>query len=169
MEKGDCYKVGYITRPHGLRGEVTAILTEPIDLHEVGSLLIEFKNSLVPFFIEAFSDRGDKTFFKFEEVDSAEKSESLKGCNIYLPKSIRPKLKRGQFYDDEVIGFNIEDKAKGLLGSVTEVSANGPNRLLAVRYKEKQVLIPVNAPFIISTNKTKKLIVVDLPEGFLDI
>lgn len=169
MEKGDCYKVGYITRPHGLRGEVTAILTEPIDLHEVGSLLIEFKNSLVPFFIEAFSDRGDKTFFKFEEVDSAEKSESLKGCNIYLPKSIRPKLKRGQFYDDEVIGFNVEDKGKGLLGLVTEVSANGPNRLLAVRYKEKQVLIPVNAPFIISTNKTKKLIVVDLPEGFLDI
>jgi 16S rRNA processing protein RimM len=169
MEKDSCYKIGYITRPHGLKGEVTAILTEPIDLSEVNSFFLEYKNVLVPFFIESFSDRGDKTFFKFEEIDSTEKADPLKGCGIYLPKSIRPKLKRGEFYDDEVIGFNVEDKAKGLLGSVKEVSATGSNRLLLVRYNEKEVLIPVNGPFIVSTNKCKKLIVVDLPDGFLDI
>lgn len=169
MEKDSCYKIGYITRPHGLKGEVTAILTEPIDLSEITSFFLEYQNSLVPFFIESFSDRGDKTFFKFEEIDSTEKADPLKGCSIYLPKSIRPKLKRGEFYDDEVIGFNVEDKTMGLLGSVKEVSATGPNRLLLVRYNEKEVLIPVNGPFIVSTNKSKKLIMVDLPDGFLDI
>ncbi|MFM8914524.1 MAG: ribosome maturation factor RimM [Flammeovirgaceae bacterium] len=169
MEKDACYKIGYITRPHGLKGEVTAILTEPIDLSDISSFFIEYKNSLVPFFIESFSDRGDKTFFKFEEIDSTEKADPLKGCNIFLPKAIRPKLKRGEFYDDEVVGFKVEDKTKGLLGTVTEVSANGPNRLITLVHNQKEVLIPVHGPFITSTNKSKKLIVVDLPEGFLDI
>jgi 16S rRNA processing protein RimM len=57
----------------------------------------------------------------------------------------------------------------GLLGTITEVSPTGPNRLLTLNYNTKEVLIPVNGPFITSTNKTKKLIKVDLPEGFLEI
>ncbi|MFM8849634.1 MAG: ribosome maturation factor RimM [Cytophagales bacterium] len=169
MEKQSCYKIGYITRPHGLKGEVTAILTAPIDLSEVTSFFLEYRNSLVPFFIESFSDRVDKTFLKFQEIDSVEKADPLKGCSIYLPKAIRPKLKRGEFYDDEVIDFNVEEKTKGLLGSVKNVSATGPNRLLLVRYNQKELLIPVNGPFIVSVNKAKKLITVDLPDGFLDI
>ena len=127
------------------------------------------RNDLVPHFIKSFSDRGDKTFFKFEDIDTTESANELKGCSLYLPKTIRPKLKRGEFYDDEVLGFQVEDKTLGLLGTITEVSPTGPNRLLTLNYNNKEVLIPVNGPFITSTNKTKKLIKVDLPEGFLDI
>jgi 16S rRNA processing protein RimM len=45
----------------------------------------------------------------------------------------------------------------------------GANRLLVLMQGEKEVLIPVNSPFILSINKSKKRISVDLPEGFLDI
>jgi 16S rRNA processing protein RimM len=169
MDKNLCYKIGYVARTHGLKGEVTAILSDSIDLEEIKSLFIEVRNDLVPHFIESFSDRGDKTFFKFEDIDTTENANELKGCSLYLPKTIRPKLKRGEFYDDEVLGFQVEDKTLGLLGTITEVSPTGPNRLLTLNYNTKEVLIPVNGPFITSTNKTKKLIKVDLPEGFLNI
>jgi 16S rRNA processing protein RimM len=36
-------------------------------------------------------------------------------------------------------------------------------------HEGKEVLIPVNSPFITSINKSKKKISVNLPEGFLDI
>ncbi len=169
MDKILCYKIGYIAKTHGLKGEVTAVLSEAIDLEDVKSLFVEIGNDLVPHFIESFSDRGDKTFFKFDDIDSTEKANALKGCSLFLPKTERPKLKRGDFYDDEVLGFSVEDKTQGLLGTITEVSAPGPNRLLTLTYNGKEVLIPVNGPFITSTNKTKKLMKVDLPEGFLDI
>jgi len=45
----------------------------------------------------------------------------------------------------------------------------GPNRLLVVDYDKKEVLIPLNGPFIASVNKTKKRVVVNLPEGFLEL
>jgi 16S rRNA processing protein RimM len=169
MEKENCFKIGYISKAHGLKGEVTIIVTEPIDLDSVESAFIDLKNVLVPYFIKAISDRGDKAFVKFEDVNTLEQANTLKGCSIYLPKDSRPKLKRGEFYDDEVIGFAVEDVEIGALGEVTEISANGPNRLLVLNYNNKELLIPVNGPFIKSVNKTKKLIKVELPAGFTDI
>jgi 16S rRNA processing protein RimM len=169
MEKEKCFKIGYVAKAHGLKGEVTIIVTEPVELDSVESVFIEIKNTLVPYFIKQLSDRGDKAFIKFDEINTLEQANSLKGGSIYLPKETRPKLKRGEFYDDEIIGFVVEDETIGILGSITEVSANGPNRLLVINYLGKEALIPTNGPFIKSVNKTKKLIKVELPEGFLEI
>lgn len=169
MNKQECYPVGYISKTHGLKGEVTAIFTEPIELDDVESFFIEIKDSLVPYFIESCSDRGDKAFIKFEDISSPEQAANLKGSMLYLNKSVRPPLKRGQFYNDEVVGFTVEDENEGVLGTLKQVIESGPTRLLEIDYLGKEVLIPVNGPFIKSVNKSKKLIKVSLPEGFLSI
>jgi 16S rRNA processing protein RimM len=57
----------------------------------------------------------------------------------------------------------------GALGTVREIVEAGPNKLLAIDRDGKEILIPVNGPFIQSVNKTKKLVTVELPEGFLDL
>lgn len=169
MNKTACYKVGYIAKVHGLKGEVTAVITESIDPGALRSFFVEVNSNLVPYFIETLSDRGDKTFIKLEEIDSVEKADALKGCSIYLPKETRPKLNRGEFYDDEITGFQVISENNEPLGTVNEVVPSGPNRLLSLIYLGKEVLIPTNGPFIQSINKTKKKIVVQLPDGFLDI
>ncbi len=169
MNKQECYPVGYISKTHGLKGEVTAIFTEPIELDDVESFFIEIKDGLVPYFIESCSDRGDKAFIKFEDISSPEQAANLKGSMLYLNKSVRPPLKRGQFYNDEVVGFTVEDENEGILGTLKQVIESGPTRLLEIDYLGKEVLIPVNGPFVKSVNKSKKLIKVSLPEGFLSI
>ena len=169
MDKATCFKIGYIAKAHGLKGEVTLVITEAIDLTLLKSVFVETKNNLVPYFIGAVSDRGDKAFVKFEDVNSVEQADMLKGCSIYLNKELRPKLKRGEFYDDEVINFAVEDENGEPLGTIKEVIQSGANRLLSLNYLGKEVLIPVNSPFIVSVNKTKKKIIVQLPDGFLDI
>jgi 16S rRNA processing protein RimM len=169
MDKQDCYSIGYISRTHGLKGEVTAVFTEPIELDSVKSVFIELKGSLVPYFIDSFSDRGDKAFIKFEDVNTAEQAASIKGSALYLSKTVRPSLKRGEFYNDEVVGFMVEDETEGKLGLLKQVIQSGPSRLLEIDYNGKDVLIPVNGPFIKSVNKSRKLIKVNLPEGFLSL
>jgi 16S rRNA processing protein RimM len=169
MNKQDCYPIGYVSKTHGLKGEVTAVFTQAIELAELESVFIEIGSDIVPHFIESCSDRGDKAFIKFEDINSPEQAASLKGAMLYLSKSVRPTLKRGQFYNDEVVGFTIEDEFEGTLGKLKQVIESGPNRLLEIDYKGKEILIPVNGPFIKSVNKSKKLIKVSLPEGFLSI
>jgi 16S rRNA processing protein RimM len=170
MEKDKSFKIGFIARSHGLKGEVTLMLGPDCpDLSTVKSLFVETAGNLVPFFIESVSVRDTKAFMKLEEVNTQERADSLKGSSIYLPKTERPKLDRGDFYSDEVIGFEVSDVENGLLGTVNDVLENGPMRYLSVLHNGKVVMIPINGPFITSVNKAKKKIQVELPEGFLEI
>jgi 16S rRNA processing protein RimM len=171
MDVSACYKIGFILKPHGLKGEVTVSLDAeaPDNFDEIESVFIQIKGQLVPHFIEEISVRGEKAFVKFDDVDTPESAQSISKNAMYLPKASRPKSGRGEFYDDEIIGFEVTDSEAGSIGQVTGVVDAGPNKLIAVDHDGKEVLIPVNSPFITSINKAKKKIAVELPDGFLDI
>ena len=170
MEISECYKIGYVAKTHGLKGEVTIVLGQECpDLKSIKAILVERTGQLIPYFIDTVSIKGDKAFLKLEDVNTAEAASALKGSSLYLALKERPKLGRGEFYNDEVIGFEVIDDEKGALGNVEAVFEQGPNRHLVLFMNTKEIMIPVNGPFITGINKTKKRISVDLPEGFLDI
>jgi 16S rRNA processing protein RimM len=171
MEIDSCFKIGFVVKTHGLKGEVTISLDEdaPQDLSSIHSIFLEKDKRLVPYFIHSISNLGPKAFVKFEDVDSIEVAEKLIKQTVYLQKSARPKSGRGEFYNDEIIHFKVIDETAGSVGSIVEIMQAGPNRLLVVDHEGKEVLIPVNSPFITSINKSKKIVTVNLPEGFLDI
>jgi len=170
MKIEECFKIGYIAKTHGLKGEVTIVMTpECPDLDEVKSVFIEVNQNLIPFFLQSVSRKGDKAFIKFEDVNTIEQANDIKGCSLYLQKSERAKLGRGEFYNDEVVGFEVSDKEAGFLGLVTEIFENGPNRFLMIDWNGKEVMVPLNGPFIKGVNKSKKKVSLELPEGFLEI
>jgi 16S rRNA processing protein RimM len=171
MNQESCFKIGVIAKPHGLKGEVTVLLEDSqVDWENLKSAFILTKaGQFVPYFIETISVRGSKAFLKFEDVNSPELAASISKREIFLPKSERPKSGKGEFYDDEITGFEVSDETVGALGVVVGVEMSGVNRLVVVKGNDKEVLIPVNSPFILSINKSRKKISVNLPEGFLDI
>lgn len=171
MNINSCYKIGYILKPHGLKGQVTISLDPeaPEDFKTIETVFVESKERLSPYFIEAISIKGKVAFLKLQEVNTPELAKIICKSAIYLPKTLRPKAGRGSFYDDEVIGFEVLDSEQGSLGKITEIIQAGPNKLLSVDYGGKEVLIPLNSPFVKGINKSRKKISVSLPEGFLEI
>jgi 16S rRNA processing protein RimM len=171
MDLKAAYKIGYILKPHGLKGQVTVSLDAeaPDDLEDIDTIFVEKNSQLIPYFREEISITGAKAYLKFEDINSPEQAKEISKSALYLPKSSRPKSGRGEFYDDEVIGFVVTDANEGSLGPVSAITTAGPNKLLTLIFNGKEVLIPVNSPFIKSINKSKKTISVELPEGFLDI
>ncbi len=168
MQQESIVKIGYVIKTHGLKGEVTLNLSpDSPELAANEVLIFEQKGGLVPYFIQQISANGSKVFIKLDGVNSFEHASQLKGCSIFIEKSLRPKLKRGEFYDDELTGFEVWDERGGNLGQVSQVISQGLIKLLEVG--EKSVLIPMNGPFIKSISKGKKKIQVELPEGFLEI
>ncbi len=170
MTINDCFKIGYILKPHGLKGEVTLSLDPAYSAVEdsIDTVFMERDNRVVPYFVERMSIRGPRAFLKLEGVDTPDAAASISKCSVFLPKSARQRAGRGEFYDDEIVGFEVVDQRAGFLGAVTGVLQAGGNRLLSIE-GGKEVLIPLNSPFIKSVNKAKKRIAVDLPDGFLDI
>ncbi|MDQ2656135.1 MAG: ribosome maturation factor RimM [Bacteroidota bacterium] len=158
-------------KPHGLKGQVTIALDPeaPEDLKSTETLYLDIKGKLLPYFIESISLKGNKAFLKLEGVDTPEEAQLITRSAIYRPRSSRPKSRRDEFYEDEIVGFEVTDTHLGPLGRITEVVHAGANRLLCVKEGSREILIPLNGPFVGSINKTKKRISVTLPEGFLDI
>ena len=167
MNRNSILKIGYVVKTHGLNGELTLNLSNECmpSIHD--TIIMETKSGLVPHFVEQISINGTKALLKLVDINSIEAANELKGCSVYLDKTKRPKLKRGEFYDDELIGFDVVDKLEGHLGKVNRVSNQGLNKLLEVG--EQAIMIPMNSPFINAISKTKRKIEVELPEGFLDI
>jgi 16S rRNA processing protein RimM len=171
MDIKDYYKAGFIMRPHGLKGEVTISLEadSPADWESIETVMIDVKGRLLPYFITSVSIKGNKGYLKLDEVDNPEVAGQLKGCSLFLLKETRPKLERGDFYSDEIIGFEVEDEFLGLLGEVKTIELAGVTRFIIVNYNGKEVMIPAHQPLLKSINKSKKKITVSLPDGFLDI
>lgn len=158
-------------KPHGLKGEVTVTWDSnaPVDWNTLKSVFVLIRGQLVPHFIERVSHKNNKAFVKFEDVNDVASASKLQKSSLYLLKTSRPKLKRGDFYDDEVIGFEVRDATAGIIGTITRIEQAGPNRFLIVAYHQKEVMIPVVGPFITTILKSKKQMFVNLPPGFVEI
>jgi 16S rRNA processing protein RimM len=171
MDIDSCYQLGYVIKPHGLKGDVSIYIDadEPQVYRNLESVLIQQDNQLVPFFISKIKVSGQKAILSLEESNDIESALLLKGSALYLPLSALPKLADDQFYFHEIIGFTVEDENLGEIGPVTTVYDAGPQDLLAIEHKGKEVLLPINDETVKQVDKNKKQIFVNIPDGLLDI
>jgi 16S rRNA processing protein RimM len=171
MRKDDCFLLGYVIKPHGLKGEVSVLLDVdfPEDYKEMESVFLDIDQKLVPFFISAISINRDKAVIKFEDITTPEQAMSLKGRELYLPESTLPEMEADQFYFHEVIGYSVTDQTSGRLGVITNVYESGKQDLLAVDHQGIEILIPLIDEIVLEVNRENKEVLVNLPEGLLDI
>ena len=171
MTTEQCFELGYIVKAHGLNGEVKALFDVdiPENYRALESVFVEINKKLIPFFIDKIQFQGGKAVIKFEDVDSIEQTDDLKGCKLFLPLDFLPTLGKNQFYYHEIIGFTIVDKTLGRLGKVTTVYTMPNQDLIAMDYKKNEVLIPIKDEIVLTINREKREVSVDLPEGLLDV
>jgi 16S rRNA processing protein RimM len=171
MKPDQCFQLGVVLKPHGLKGELYISLDTdfPEDYQEMESVFLLQNGKLVPFFIEHIQLKHKEALVKFEDVEDKETALSIRGCTLHLPLTELPELSGNQFYFHEIYGFHIEDINLGTLGVVKEVFEAGHQDLIGMEYKEKEVLIPINDDVILKVDRDNKRIEVDLPEGLLDL
>jgi len=171
MKLDQCFQLGMVLKPHGLKGELYISLDTdyPEDYQEMESVFLLQNGKLVPFFIEHIQLKNREALVKFEDVENKEAALSIRGCSLHLPLTDLPELSGSQFYFHEIDGFQIEDSKKGKLGLVKEVFEAGPQDLIGMEYKGKEVLIPINDEVILNVDRDKELLTVRLPEGLLEL
>jgi 16S rRNA processing protein RimM len=160
-----------VLKPHGLKGELYISLDTdyPEDYQEMESVFLLKNGKLVPFFIEFIQIKNKEALLKFEDVDDKEEALSIRGCSLHLPLTELPELTGSQFYFHEISGFLIQDINKGDLGVVKEVFEAGHQDLIGMEYNGKEVLIPINDEVIIEVLREQETILVDLPDGLLEL
>jgi len=172
MQKEDCFYLGKIVKKYSFKGEVLIKLdTDEPELYEnLEVLFIDLRSNLIPFFIESSQlHKSELLRVKFEEVDTEQDADSILKCDVYLPLEVLPKLEGDKFYFHEVIGFKVEDINFGNVGIVKSINDTSSQALFEIDRNGTEILIPMNDDFIKKVDKTKKLILVETPEGLIDL
>lgn len=172
MKKEDCFHLGKVTQPHGVKGEVKVWLDVdiPEEYDNLDSVLLDIKGQLVPYFIEQIQIKGKKSIALFEGMKSWEDTQKIIGADMYLPLDVLPKLNDNQYYYHEIVGFSVIEKENNkLIGKVAAVYESTGQDLLAVQVEDKEVLIPINDAIVVGINKLEKQLFVNLPDGLIEI
>ncbi|MCU0438985.1 MAG: ribosome maturation factor RimM [Raineya sp.] len=170
----ECYELGKIIKPHGLKGEVSIFLDVdyPEDYEDMDSVLVHLNGELVAFEIEQIRILPNKpktALVKLVTIDKIEQTDDLIGASLYLPLDVLPELGEKEFYYHEVIGFEVMDKKLGFISTIDTVYSFTEGSLLVLEYKGKEVLIPINDETIVKVDRENKVLNVDLPDGLLDV
>ena len=171
MQLEDYFEIGYVIKPHGLKGalNIQFDVDEPGQYTGMESVVVKIDDNLIPFFISSLQINGNKGILTLEDVHTIEQANELKSGTLLLPLELLPKLDADQFYYHDVIGYFIVDQEKGKLGTIENIFSGGNQDLISMRYLEKEVLIPVNNTIVGEANHEKKEVYIHLPEGLLDI
>lgn len=171
MKAESCFELGYLTKPHGLSGEIQAILDSEIPEYyeNMESVFVELNKKLVPFFIESINISGKKAIIKFEDIKSPDEAAEFAGKRLYLPLDLLPALEDDQFYYHEIIGYKVIDKEQGPLGQVESVVENPGHDLIIMQYQDREVIIPLSDDIVYKVDHESSSILVDLPVGLLDL
>ena len=162
---------GRILKIHGCEGAVS-VRTEKIfydNIPEMESVFLEIEGRQVPFFIEQYQSNGhENVLLWFRDYNTVEKVKEFIGCRVFIisnevgssPVSIQ----------EEIIGFELRNKEKEIIGRVKEVIENPGQWLLTVKANDgSEILIPFHEDLLISIDNTSKVIIMDLPAGLNDL
>ncbi|MFN7774927.1 ribosome maturation factor RimM [Flavobacterium sp.] len=172
MRKKDCFYLGKIAKKFSFKGEVLLYLdTDQPELYEnMESVFVDLGKNLVPFFIEtAQLHKGDFLRVKFEDVDTEAEADEILGSEVYLPLSALPPLEGTQFYFHEILGIAVEDQRLGPIGEIVGVNDTTAQPLFEIEWNTRQILVPMIDDFIIEVNRAQKKIILNTPEGLVDL
>jgi 16S rRNA processing protein RimM len=172
-DRNDLIIVARAVRPRGLKGELVAdILTDfPERFEKVDELSgIGPAGERQQLKLESYWFQNDRMVLKFAGYDSIESAKALVGYQFGLPEAERIELSKDEYYDWELEGCTVENELGSAIGQVREIMRTGGVELLVVESEEgRQALIPMAASIVVEIDISKKRIVIDPPEGLLDL
>jgi 16S rRNA processing protein RimM len=140
-----------------LRGEVAVELTtDRVERVEPGAVLYAGERELV---VSTSRRHHGRWLVHFEGVDDRTAAEGLTNVTLLAdPLDSEP----GELWVHELVGRRVHDRAAGELGTVVSVQDNPAHDLLVL---DNGALVPI----VFVTDAAGDAILVDVPDGILDL
>lgn len=176
IQESQLIEVGYITKLHGLKGELQATITDTVfdDVKRCPYLVVKLDGIFVPFFLTGYRFRSATgILLSFEDIDSQEKAEPFCGLTLYFDRRCFTK-KEEKDYDAQAeedlgfIGYQIIDQQLGPIGEITGIDDQTVNILFLVDHEGEEVMIPAAEDLILSVDDEAQTILMNLPIGLIN-
>jgi len=172
MQKKDFYFLGKIIKTSGYKGSLVFFFdVDDIDPYKnIDAVFVDVNDELIPFAIKNLRFKSKNTaIVELEDITTEDETTTLIGSDLYLPLSFLPELTGNKFYFHEVIGFSVFDKSRGVIGIIERIIDQSRQAIFVVKYKNKEILIPVTDEIITKVDRKNKTVQVNTPDGLIDI
>lgn len=164
--------VARIARTQGNRGEVLAdSLTDfPERFQRLKAVWLEFPDQhRERAVLEGTWPHKGRQVLKFAGIDTISDAERLREAWVLVDRQDAVPLEDGTYWDHDLAGCRVIDAAGVEIGTVRGILKAAGNAVLIIDGPRGEVLIPAVADFCRHVSIAEKSIVVDLPEGLLDL
>ena len=168
----DTVVVGRIGRPHGVRGEVTVeVRTDDPELRFVpGAVLRTDPADRGPITITRAHWHGTTLLLSLEGVDSREAAEAVRNTELVVPVAELPEIEDpDSYYDHQLVGLTARLPDDAVLGEITAILHEAQDLLVVRRVEGGDVLIPFVSAIVPTVDLDGGFVVVDPPEGLLEL
>lgn len=166
--------IGTTGKSRGIEGELRLYVDDAYleDVVRAGFLFLEFNGNKVPLEIESIREVQD-LLVKFAGVNDPSAAAQWGSLQVFLPlDEITDGVSSVEEATTEyhaIVGYSVIDEQLGEIGQISEVREFPQQEMAVVYYQEREVLIPLNAVFILRIDNDQRIVVMDLPEGILEI
>jgi 16S rRNA processing protein RimM len=169
---GELIVIARAVRARGLKGEIVAeILTDfPERFEDLVELILVSPNgerNLAT--LEDFWFQNDRVVLKLAGCDDVDAAKELVGFKFAVPEAERVPLPSDHYYDWELEGCTVRVGDQSI-GQVKSVIKTGGTEILVIADEHgKEQLVPLAESIVVEIDPAGKTIVVDPPEGLLDL
>lgn len=168
----DMVLVGRIARAHGNRGQVIVdpATDFPEERFKAGSvLLIRRGQAAEPVTVESVRFHRGRPIIGLAGIETIDAADALAGSELRIAADALQTLPEGSYYHHELIGCQVETPRRETIGRVIGVEGGAAGSRLVVETRNGEVLIPMAEGICESVDVPGKKIVVEPPEGLLDL
>jgi 16S rRNA processing protein RimM len=167
-----------VSKPHGTRGEALIIpLTDhPEDVFVPGVVLRLGADEeggpdpdAAPLRIETVRPFRGGYLVGFEGFEVRDQVDRLRNRTLVLPVGELPDLDEGEFFVHQLVGLSVRTVDGRELGMIEEVYPLEPAHLLEVQGSGRTFLIPMTEQIVREVDVAAGTMVIDPPEGLLDL
>jgi 16S rRNA processing protein RimM len=162
--------VGRIARPHGLRGHVLVNLDTdfPEQRYHPGAELW-VAGRVEPLRLADVRFHQGRPLVRFEGIETIEGAEALGHVELRAdPGGFEP-LPEGMFRHSDLVGCEVITRGGEVVGRVTKVDGQLASSCLVVNRGGREVMIPLADRICVEIDPAAGRIVVDPPEGLIDL
>lgn len=165
--------VGTVARAHGLTGQVVVATESPGGERVQPGARVRARlgpsSPVEELDVAHASPFQGRWLVRFAGIDTREAAERLHGAELRVEASALPTLPDGMFYHHALVGCEVMTAAGARIGRVSRVEGGTGQSMLVVDEGETEVLIPLVQSLCPVIDTTARRIVVDPPEGLLDL
>lgn len=166
--------VGRISRPHGVRGELTVeVRTDDPELRlAAGAVLATEPAAAGPLTVTRARWHSGRLLLSFDGVTDREQADQLRGILLVVDSAeLEDTADPDEFRDHQLIGLTVVGPGGEHIGEVSDVLHHGQDLLVIAGAGQRagaEIMVPFVAELVPEVDLPGRRLVIDPPAGLLD-